>query len=424
VARVWHNASVSLSDAEQAPAETSAPGDSLNTVRTAIGANALAAQGITGKGVDVALIDSGVVPTVGLDDSSRIINGPDFSPDKGNPDLQYLDSYGHGTHMAGIIAGNDPAHGFLGIAPDARLVSVKAAGTGGDTNLGALLLAMDWVVKNRTGNGLNVRVLNLSFGSAYNASYVSEPLAYAAEQAWFAGIVVVAAAGNGNDVTGLDIPAADPYVIAVGATDTHGTSDRSDDTVPDWSRVGDNRRSPDVVAPGTSIVSLRDEGSLADTEHPEARVGDYWFKGSGTSQAAAVTSGSVALLLQAHPSWTPDQVKQALTRGAGLLGNLLGKVQGAGEIDLVQANSTPVTTLRQAFAKSSISAILRSLISSAQSAPTAEDPVDLGGSSNLSASRWSASRWSASRWSASRWSASRWSSSRWSTLLWGNPIGL
>jgi subtilisin family serine protease len=389
----------------------SSPGASLDMVRQEIGASQLASAGVTGRGVDIAMIDSGVVPVPGLAGSDRVYVGPDFTPEAADSSTRGLDTFGHGTHLAGIMVGSQPTDGFQGVAPDARLVSVKAASADGDTSLGQLLLAMSWVVMHRNSDGLHIRVLNLSFGSQLLGSYTADPLAFAAEQAWKSGIVVVAAAGNGNDVLGLDTPAADPFVVAVGADNMGASPGLGDDSIPDWSRVGTGR-SPDVVAPGTSIVSLRDPGSFVDQNHPEGLVGTDYFKGSGTSQAAAVVSGAAALLLQANPSLTPDQVKALLVQSATSVPNADSLDEGAGLLNVGKATRLAVPTGAQSFKAASIYAILNADRST-------DVNVDPGGTgSSMSASRWSASRWSASRWSANRWSASRWSDDSW-----GDPTG-
>jgi serine protease AprX len=164
-----------------------------------------------------------------------------------------------------------------------------------------VLMALDWVRRHRHADGLHIRVPNLSLGVDARRSYVHEPLAYA-EQLWKRGVAVVAAAGNQADGTGrLDLPAADPFLIAIGASDTQRTADPGDDTVADCSSR-DAARPPDVVAPGTAVVSLRVPGSTLDEKFPAARIGEGFFRGSGTLQATAVVSGLVALLLQARPS--------------------------------------------------------------------------------------------------------------------------
>jgi serine protease AprX len=316
------------------------------------GATSMWERGALGQGVDVALIDSGVVPVDGLRTRDKVVNGPDLSfeaqvcDDSGcHPsDEQNLDSYGHGTHMAGIIAGRDDAASprtyrdpdtFIGMAPGARIVSVKVADATGATDVSQVIAAIDWVVQNRNRNGLNIRVLNLSFGTDGVQDYQLDPLTYAAEAAWRSGIVVVVAAGNGGYGTPkLNNPAYDPYVIAVGGADSRGTYGVEDDVVPAWSSTGDGTRNPDVVAPGASVVSLRSPGSYLDETYPGARQGDRLFRGSGTSQATAVVSGAAALLVSQRPGITPDQVKALLMGTAERLPVADPIAQGDGMIDL------------------------------------------------------------------------------------------
>ncbi|MDQ4124267.1 MAG: S8 family serine peptidase [Actinomycetota bacterium] len=317
-------------------------------------------EGFTGKGVDVALIDSGVVPVEGLTTPGKVVNGPDLSFEAGSPTHRYLDTFGHGTHMAGIIAGRDAAatagkengdhDNFIGVAPDARLVSVKVASHNGATDVSQVLAALDWVVQHRNSGGLNIRVLNLSFGTDGTQSYLVDPLSYAVENAWHKGIVVVVAAGNsqfGNSA--LNNPAYDPYVIAVGASDTKGTFDTSDDIVPDWSARGDGVRNPDLVAPGKSVASLRAPGSFIDHNHPEGRVNSRLFKGTGTSQAAAVVSGAAALVLQQRPTATPDQVKALLKQTASKMPVADAQAQGSGVVNLKATLKTPTPAAVQTW---------------------------------------------------------------------------
>lgn len=295
-------------------------------VAKAVGANNAWSAGLTGAGVDVAVIDTGVLPLPEL--GNRLVYGPDLSPESQVDTLRNLDSYGHGTFMAGLIAGRDPqlvsakataAGNYTGIAPDARVVSVKVSTYNGATDVSQVLAAIDWVVQHRNSGGLNIRVLNLSFGTDSVQDYRLDPLTYAAEVAWRAGIVVVAAGGNeGFGNARLNDPAYDPFIIAVGADDTRGTAGSGNDLVPDFSARGEGR-SVDFVAPGRSVISLRAAGSYIDANHPEGRVGDRFFRGSGTSQAAAITSGVAALLIQQRPELTPDQVKYILRGSAAPL---------------------------------------------------------------------------------------------------------
>jgi serine protease AprX len=216
--------------------------------------------GYTGKGVDVATIDTGIVPVDGLT-SGNVINGADLSFDSQFPEVAHLDAVGHGTHMASLIAGRDRvatpeeyaggAAGYHGIAPDARVVSVKVAASDGSTDVSQVIAAIDWVVSHRDDGDVRIRVLSLSFGTDSTQSPDVDPLAYAVESAWRNGIVVVAAAGNGGAATPrLLNPAQSPNVIAVGAADTGWTARTRDDAVAAFSNGGTPTRTSTSSRPG------------------------------------------------------------------------------------------------------------------------------------------------------------------------------
>jgi serine protease AprX len=335
---------VAPTGARAADAGNAAAADSM--ARIAGGAG-IAHGAPDGTGVDVALIDSGVVPVGGLAEPGRVIHGPDFSSERRSRDLATLDTFGHGTHLAGLVAGRDPITGFAGVAPGARLVSVKVAGADGETSLGRVLDALDWVRRNRNADGLDIRVVNLSLGVEDRGWYRHDVLAWAVERLWHDGIAVVAAAGNnGAYAKRLDIPAADPFVIAAGATDTRDTASPVDDRVAEFSSRS-RFRAPDVVAPGTGMVSLRVPGSALDEAHPGARVGTRFFRGSGTSQSAAVVTGLAARLLSARPELTPDQLKALLAAGAVDLPDPR-EADGAGRVDLSRSLAAPVPSAEDA----------------------------------------------------------------------------
>jgi subtilisin family serine protease len=293
---------------------------SLYSTTLATGAQAYWKAGYTGKGVDVAVVDTGTAPVGGLDGTGKVVNGPDLSFESQAKGLRYLDTYGHGTHIAGIIAGRGPgavAGGYagdttnvLGMAPDARIVSVKVADAMGAADVSQIIAAIDWVVQNRNTGGLNIRVLNLSFGTNTANPYTIDPLCHAVEAAWRKGITVVAATGNaGYYMTpsgpGLTSPARDPYVIAVGATDANKTLSTADDRVASFSSSGvvgtGGTKNPDLVAPGKSIISLAVPGSFIDqTYGATGSVTGGFRRGSGTSQATAVMSGAAALVRSTH----------------------------------------------------------------------------------------------------------------------------
>ncbi|HET9654094.1 MAG TPA: S8 family serine peptidase [Kineosporiaceae bacterium] len=332
---------------------------SMTNVNVTTGANAMWKKGWTGAGVDVALIDTGVAPVSGLSDSAKVVIGPDLSFESQDPDLRYLDTYGHGTHMAGIIAGRERAKGnwwdyawdntnFYGMAPDARIVSLKLADRNGTVDVSQIIAAIDWVVQNRLANGMNIRVLNLSYGTHSPQSPQVDPLSWAAEVAWRSGIVVVSSAGNDGATTpGLTNPAYDPWVIAVGAVDTKGTTSMADDTVAPFSAVQGgnfNTRGIDLVAPGVGIVSLGVPGSYVYQTYPAARIGNGFIRGSGTSQASAVVSGAAALLISQRPYLLPNQVKALLMNGATKLANDPVTKQGSGELNLVTSSALGLPT--------------------------------------------------------------------------------
>jgi serine protease AprX len=303
-------------------------------VARVVGADRMWASGTTGRGVGVALIDTGVAPVDGL---RSVVHGPDLSLDSQSATVRHLDTYGHGTHLAGIIAGR--GKDLRGIAPGATLTSVKVGATVGAADVSQVIAAIDWVVAHRDDDPARpIRVINLAYGTDGVQDYQVDPLTHAVENAWRAGIVVVVAGGNGGTAAPrLANPAVDPYVLAVGAADTKGTVRAQDDTLTDFSSRGDASRRVDLVAPGRSIVSLRNPGGYLDATFPAARVGERLFKGSGTSQASAVVSGAVALLLERHPDLTPDEVKAALIRGAEHLPHADGPGEGAGELDVARA---------------------------------------------------------------------------------------
>jgi serine protease AprX len=387
-------------------------------------------RGWTGAGVDVALIDSGVAPVEGI--ATRVINGPDLSFESQAATLTNFDTYGHGTHLAGLIAGRDSAirpgkededvdKYFVGAAPGARIVSLKVAASDGASDVSQVIAAIDWVVQHRHTDGLNIRVLNLSFGTDGTQDYLVDPLAYAVEVAWLRGIVVVVAAGNdGLDRQRLNNPASDPYVIAVGADDTRGTDDPKDDLIPVWQSRGNAARHPDIVAPGKSIVSLRDPGSFVDEANVAARLGSQprFLKGSGSSQAAAITSGAVATLLQQRPELTPDQVKALLMQTAVRLPNADPVAQGAGLINLHRAREAKTATVAAAVQTWPRAEGTGSLRLARGSVMVEDGQVRLDGEQDIFGDPWDGESWAANSWAGTTWSDGSWSGRTWSGDCW------
>jgi serine protease AprX len=415
---------------------------SMHNVETAVRATNMWAAGYTGAGVDIALIDSGVAPVQGLSAPGKVINGPDLSFESRNPNLRYLDTYGHGTHMAGIIAGRDVAAtpgsyatdttDFLGMAPDARIVSIKVADSHGNADVSQIIAAIGWVVQHAHDNGLNIRVLNLSFGTASAQSYVLDPLAFATEVAWRQGIVVVAAVGNaGIKAAGLADPAYDPFVIAVGAVDHHGSMQYSQWDIAAFSQTGDGIRNPTIMAPGAHLQSLRDPGSYIDQTYPGGVISDRFFRGSGSSQAAAVVSGALADMFQEHPAMSPDQAKALLKNGANGLRPPAGYPnQGQLALRLDTVVTAPVPIAAQTFTPSIGTGTLESsrgtihLIKNGVPLQGEQDifgaQFDSTGIAALEAAgnSWSGGMWNGNVWSGDSWSGNSWSGNSWSSVAW------
>ncbi|HEX4015825.1 MAG TPA: S8 family serine peptidase [Frankiaceae bacterium] len=436
----------SMSGVSSAMPQTS----SVNTVSLTQAEDAIQARQAwsygTGRGVDVALIDTGIAPVQGLTSPGKVINGPDLSLESQAPDRRYVDNNGHGTHMAGIIAASDSgfsnplyagSSSVEGVAPGSRLVNVKVGDGNGVTDVSQVLAAIDWVVQhahdpNGAAGGLNIRVLNLSYGTDSSQGATIDPLAHAAEVAWHSGIVVVAAAGNDGSTTGrLADPAIDPYLIAVGAADTDFSTSASSDTVPSFSSRGDGVRNPDVLAPGVHIASLIAPGSeVATTYGDAAGVGTRLIRGSGTSQSTAMVSGAAALLLSARPTLTPDRVKALLTHSAQGVSGAGPRDQGSGLINVYKAMRTRTINAPQNYPVSvgggSLNASRGTHIVTLDGVPlTGEqdifgvdfDAAAIAAAEN-SQTAWTQGSWNGSAWAGSSWAGSSWAGSSWAGSSW------
>jgi serine protease AprX len=279
----------------------------------------------TGAGIGVAVIDTGIsgnlpdFQTSQGSSSSRVVASAVVDPGASSAD----DTLGHGTAVAGLIAGNgwyrdssDSLFGqYAGTAPDANLISIKIADDSGRATTLDAIYGLQFAVDHKAD--YNIRVANLSFRSTSAQSYTTDPVDAAVEQAWFHGITVVAAAGNlgsGSDAVSY-APGNDPYVITVGGVDTQATRWTSDDVQASWSSRGqtqDGFSKPDVEAPGAHIVTTLAPGSSFASACPTCVIGGDYFQLSGTSLAAPIVSGVAADLLAAHPRWTPAMVKGAI----------------------------------------------------------------------------------------------------------------
>jgi serine protease AprX len=303
--------------------------------------------GVDGTGIGVAIIDSGVTRVHDDLGANRVVQFVDFVDLQPQPH----DGYGHGTHVAGIIAGSgyDSGGARRGIAPGAHLIVLRALDELGDGFISSAIAAIDYAIEQRAA--YNIRVINLSVAAGVYESFETDPLTLAAKRAVDAGIVVVTAAGNQgrNDkgepqFGGITSPGNAPWVLTVGAASHNGTTDRRDDTVAAFSSLGPSRidlvQKPDLVAPGVGTESLADVGSTLFTTRPAARLwgsiateAQPYLSLSGTSMAAPVVSATVALMLQANPLLTPSAVKGILQASAEAHEEYSAFVQGAGFLD-------------------------------------------------------------------------------------------
>jgi serine protease AprX len=299
--------------------------------------------GVTGAGVTVAVIDSGVKPHTDLP-ASRIKAFVDFV----NGRTTAYDDYGHGTHVAGIVAGSGAASNrqYAGVAPNASIVALKVLDASGSGKTSDVIAALEWVLANHARYG--IRVVNLSLGHPIYESATTDPLVQLVEQLSQRGIVVVASAGNsGKNALGQTVygsvmsPANAQGAIAVGAADTAYTLARRDDTVASFSSRGPSRFDsyikPDVLAPGYHIASLIATGSTLAMKYPSYQIGSSYFRLNGTSQAAPVVAGAAALLLQANPTLSAHAVKGVLQFTAQRLKYADVMSQGAGQVNIAGA---------------------------------------------------------------------------------------
>jgi serine protease AprX len=339
-----------------------------------------------------------------------------------------------------------------------------------------VIAGLQWVVSHQ--NQYNIQILNLSFGTDSTQSYTVDPLDYAVEQVWFSGIAVVVAAGNRGPSGGtINKPADDPFVITVGAIDTQNTVIRDDDTVASFSSRGptqDGLTKPGIYAPGTTIVSNRAIGSTIDQAFPSARVGTDYFKGTGTSQAAAIVSGLAALMLQASPDLSPDQLKAVIkgtqtgtprmvdadgaiywaqkpnkygranvgvlpSTGTGSIdasrGSLhvyadlpqdgLGPNDADGQLDLVQGGIDALGNAWNATGWLNLGFTSTGWASTAWAsvAWTATGWSSTGwAATGWSGTSWSATGWTATGWSSTGWDATEWSGLGWQSTGWSTPL--
>ena len=380
--------------------------------KDSIGVEAIEAEAAwsrsTGAGVVVALMDSGIGAHPDLP-VGKVVARANFAGALGVG----LDPAGHGTHLAGIIAGQ--GNTFRGVAPDARLVDIRVLDQNGDGTLHDVVAGFDWLLKNR--QALAIRVLNLSIGTTERSSYHSDLLAALAEAAWFSGITVVAAAGNdGPDAGTMSTPGADPFIITAGSFDDQGTPSEQDDRESAFSSRGptvDGFAKPDVLAPGRRVVSLRASGSSLELNAPERIVTNangnpdsqqnlsLYIRMSGTSVSSAMVSGTAALVLSAHADYTPTKTKGAL---------------------IASGRSLTGSTRRAVTATTAITATPRAvnglLLPSRLLMQTLVNSGVAGSGTTWEGVTWDGVTWEAVTWERVSWEAVTWERVSWEGVAW------
>ncbi|HZU73766.1 MAG TPA: S8 family serine peptidase [Acidimicrobiales bacterium] len=356
-----------------------------------------------GAGQAVAVLDTGVNASL-PDLSGRVVDGVDLSGEN-NP---YSDGYGHGTFVAGLIASDGASSGgqYMGEAPAADLVSVKVAGASGATDEATVIAGIGWTIAHQGQD--HIGVLNISLGTVPVTSTRVNPLDQAVEMAWKAGITVVTAAGNSGPANGtITSPGDDPLVITAGALADSDSTDSANWSIPSFSSVGptleDGWFKPDLVAPGRSVVGLADPGSDAYVNNPSALVGTGNFVGSGTSFAAAITSGMAALVLGANHNLTPDDVKARLllTATPGPLGNPfvdghgVGNAYGAATVKTVHLDQRPAAAAEALW-------------------PGAPVPLF----ATWTVSSWNGAGWNGAGWNGAGWNGAGWNGAGWNGAGW------
>ncbi|MEO7840865.1 MAG: S8 family peptidase [Anaerolineales bacterium] len=360
---------------------------------------------IQGKGIGVAVVDSGINPNGDLYTNmgvNRQVVDVRFNNDFNQTTS---DGYGHGTHVSSIVGGDGSESGgkYIGVAPMVNIINVKVSNDDGSARMTDVVAGLQWILENKAK--YNIRVVNLSLNSTVAESYHTSPLDAAVEILWFNKIVVVASAGNSGNGA-IYPPANDPFVITVGATDDKGTSSLTDDIVASFSAyatTSDGFKKPDLVAPGKNIIAriVNMNMGLAK-DHPANIIGTQFFKMSGTSVSAPMVSGAIALLLQDEPNLTPDQVKYRLmaTANKSWAGYNLAKA-GAGYLNIYAAVNGTTT-------QSANTGVLPSRLLSSGS-----NPITFG-SVGWNSVGWNSVGWNSVGWNSVGWNSVGWNSDDWS----------
>jgi serine protease AprX len=371
-----------------------------------------ATSGRTSHPPTIAVVDSGI-DTSRPDFGSRVVKQVTMTALPGNSPG---DGYGHGTFVSGIAAGSAAA--FTGAAPTADLLSIDVMNDQGMALTSDVIAAADWIQQNK--DAYDIRVANFSLHSTAPASVFWDPLDRAVEKLWLSGVVVVTAAGNyavDGRASGVRYaPGNDPFVITVGANDIAGTVSTKDDTAAPWSAYGytlDGFAKPEISAPGRYLVGPTSPGGTLALTRPTSVVSPGYIQLSGTSFAAPVVAGTAALLLAAHPGWTPDQVKGALLLTAKDTPSALPHSNGVGEIDAGRALKLTTPPPNPNLA------LVGFVVPDPDGGSTPVFDAASWGSAARSSASWGAASWGDASWGDASWGSASWGDTAWSAASWG-----
>lgn len=362
----------------------------------------------------IAIVDSGItssMPTF----AGRVIRSVNLVTS-----YTTTGAYGHGTFVGSIAAGEDT--GYTGAEPHAKIVSLKVLDGAGSGSKSDVIAACDWILQNKTA--YNIRVANFSLNTGGD-SIQYDALDKAVESLWLNGVTVVVAAGNYGVNGAMSnvgfAPANDPFVITVGASDTAGTTSRSDDFAAPWSawgRTQDGFFKPEVAAPGRHLIGTVPTGANLLTQFPDRIVAPNYMWMSGTSFSAPVVSGLAATVLARNPGWTPDQVKGSIMQTAsapagygsnGALG--VGVVNGASALSASGA-ANPNAGLNQFRYVDSATGRYAFDAAAWHTAAAAN--------ASWNSASWSSASWANASWSSASWSSASWSSASWADASWAD----
>ena len=376
----------------------------------------------------VAVIDSGIDSTH-PDLAGQVIGSATFVSSGTN--TVDGDGRGHGTFVAGLLAGS--AAGYAGAAPGAKLVSVDVLNDDGAGTLADVVAGTQWVLDHKDDYG--IRVVNMSLNAGLASSFRWDPLDKAVEQLWFHGVVVVVAAGNYGHTDGTPsrvvyAPANDPFVITVGASDTNATVAPNDDFAAPWSAWGrtyDGFAKPDIAAPGRVMDGPVPGASTMLALHPERATGPGHMWLSGTSMAAPVVAGAAAELLAGHPTWTPDQIKGALMATAAhpdgyqSVGALGFGVLQAFAADGYAGAANPNAGLNQFVSTDPATGAPTFDAASWDSAARSNASWD---SASWDSASWDSASWNSASWDSASWESASWDSASWDSASWESSTWL